>query len=311
MSAAEPPELSVVIAIIAGGREPITACLQALEPDATALGVECIVPYDSRLDGVPELATRFPWVEFVDARATVDAKRRGPFSREHHDILRAIGLQRARGRVVALLEDHGIPAPGWCRTVLAAHTDADAAIGGAVENGVDRLLNWAVYYCDFGRYQNPVPEGPAEFLSDCNVSYKRAALASVQPLWAEAFHETAVNWELQRRGERMRLVPELVVHQTRWTLRLFPALVERYVWGRSIAGTRAQAMTAFRRLMLATLWFLLPLVLSWRVISQALRKRRHSDRLLLSIPLILLLETIWSAGELVGYLTASPTPRQI
>ncbi len=25
-----------------------------------------------------------------------------------------------------------------------------AAIGGAIENGINRPLNWAVYYCDFG-----------------------------------------------------------------------------------------------------------------------------------------------------------------
>ena len=27
-----------------------------------------------------------------------------------------------------------------------------AAIGGAIENGIDQLLNWAVYFCNFGGY---------------------------------------------------------------------------------------------------------------------------------------------------------------
>jgi hypothetical protein len=252
---------------------------------------------------VEELQERFPWVDFVDARTDVKAEQFGESSREHHDILRAIGLRRARGRVVALLEDHGTPSPGWCDAVLDAHKEPFAAVGGAVENGVDRLLNWAVYYCDFGRYQNPLPKGPSEFLSDSNVSYKRDALASVKGMWFEAFHETSVNWKLRDMGETLVIEPKMVVHQTRRTLRLLPALRERYVWGRSFAGTRASETTLARRAVFASLSFLLPFVLTLRIVSQVLRKRRRLDRLFLSLPLIFLLETIWSVGEFMGYVT--------
>jgi len=297
------PKLSVVIAIIAGGADLIRTCLTALEPGARAHAAECIVPYDDRLDGLADLAARFPWVKFMDARAEVDASRFGDFSREHHDILRAIGLRQARGKVVALLEDHAAPSPGWCDAILEAHRGPEAAIGGAVENGVDRLLNWAVYLCDFGRYQNPVPTGPAEFLSDSNVSYKREALAEVKEKWQTAFHETAVNWELRRRGEQLRLDPRMVVYQTRRGLRLGPALRERYVWGRSFAGTRAKGMGLGQRVVFAGLSFLLPAVLTWRILRQALSKRAHLGRVALALPLIVLLEAIWSAGELAGYVT--------
>jgi hypothetical protein len=297
------PDLSIVVAIIAGGREATASCLEALEAGVKAHRVECIVPYDSRLDGVADLASRFPWVEFLNARSDIDAEAFGASSREHHDILRAAGLRRARGGIVALLEDHGTPSPDWCAAVLDAHREPVAAVGGAVENGVDRLLNWAVYFCDFGRYQNPLPKGPAEFLSDSNVAYKREALASVKDLWFDAFHETSVNWKLRERGNQLVLEPRMVVHQTRQTLRLIPALHERYVWGRSFAGTRAAETTPVRRAVLASLSFLLPAVLTARLALQALRKRRNLDRFLLAMPLIALLETIWSLGEFSGYVT--------
>jgi hypothetical protein len=303
ISAESEPELSVVIAIIAGGSEPLSACLAGLEAHTRVLRVECIVPYDDRLDGVAELAVRFPWVNFLDARQEVNSAQYGDSSREHHDILRAMGLRHAKGKVVALLEDHAAPSPDWCTAVLDAHRGPEAAIGGAVENGVNRLLNWAVYYCDFGRYQNPVPVGPAEFLSDSNVSYKLEALAQVKDRWHDAFHETSVNWELRRRGGLLRLEPRMVVYQKRRGLRLNSALRERYVWGRSFAGTRAREVGLPRRLVLLGLSFLLPLVLTWRIVRQALAKRRHLDRLALALPLVLLLETIWSFGELVGYIT--------
>jgi hypothetical protein len=297
------PELSVVIAIIAGGSEPIAACLAKLEADVRRRQIECIVPYDDRLDSVAELSARFPWAHFLDSRREVDATQYGDSSREHHDILRAVGLRRAQGKIVALLEDHAAPSSDWCAAVLDAHRGPEAAIGGAVENGVNRVLNWAVYYCDFGRYQNPVPKGPAEFLSDSNVSYKREALAMVKDRWEDAFHETSVNWELRRRGGLLRLEPRMVVYQRRDGLRLIPALRERYVWGRSFAGTRAREIGSLRRTALVGLSILLPLALTWRIVRQTLVKRRRLDRLALALPLILLLETIWSFGELVGYVT--------
>jgi hypothetical protein len=303
------PDLSIVIALIAGRQAALTTCLEALEASARLYRVECIVPYDARLDGVEELVKKFPWVDFVDARAEVDEKQFGSSSREHHDILRALGIRRARGRVIALLEDHGTPSSDWCTAVLQAQQGPDAAIGGAVENGVDRVLNWAVYYCDFGRYQNPVPEGPAEFVSDSNVSYKREALESVKALWFDAFHETSVHWELRRQGEILRLEPRMVVYQTRRTLRLLPVLHERYVWGRSFAGTRASEATRARRIVFASLSFLLPVVLSGRIVLQSLHRRRYLSRLLLSLPLIVSLETIWSLGEFVGYVTGRASRR--
>jgi hypothetical protein len=295
----------VVIAVIAGGYATMATCLAALEAGVRSHRIECLVPYDDRVDGVDTLRERFGWARFIDARDRVNAARYGAHSREHHDVLRAIGLGQARGAIVALLEDHGTPSAGWCDAVLDAHRDTSAAIGGAVENGVDRLLNWAVYYCDFGRYQNPVPTGPAEFISDSNVAYKREALESVRAVWEDAYHETAVNWALRNRGETLRLDPNMVVAQTR-RLRFGSALRERFVWGRSFAGTRVAEVGRPRRLILATLSSVLPVVLTFRVLAGGLSRRRHSSRLLLALPLIAALETIWSVGEFVGYVTGNP-----
>ncbi len=300
---ADQPDLSVVVGLIAGGEEPITNCLEALRASANGIHLECLVPYDSRLPNVGELRRKFAWAEFIDATSAVDAERFGASSREHHDVLRAIGLRRARGRTVALLEDHCAPAESWCEAVLEAHKEPAAAVGGAVENGVDKVLNWAVYYCDFGRYQNPVPTGEAEFLSDSNVSYKREALFSVEDQWRDAFHETSVNWELARRGAQLRLHRSMVVYQIRKGLRLGAALRERFVWGRSFAGTRVRGASIARRLILAALAWVLPLLLTWRIVANGCKRRRHRTKLLVALPMILVLQTVWAAGEFVGYVT--------
>ncbi len=304
MNSKHKPELSVVVAIIEGGRTALETCLEALIEGAEGMGLECIVPFDSRVKDVEKLKEKFAWANFIDARQFVKAEEFGETSREHHDILRSVGLRQATAPVVALLEDHGTPSPGWCKAMLAAHRETDAdAVGGAVENGVDKVLNWAIYYCDFGRYQNPVPSEAVEFLSDSNVSYKRDALWSVKNLWFDAFHETSVNWQLSRDGKILRLEPGMVVYQTRRTLRFFPALRERYVWGRSFAGTRAAEISFAKRFVYAAFSFLLPFLLTARIVSRGVMKRRFLGKLFSALPVIFLLQTIWASGEFVGYVT--------
>jgi len=58
-----------------------------------------------------------------------------------------------------------------------------------------------------------------------------------------------------------------------------------------------------RRLLFGAAAGLLPAVLCWRVAARALRTGRHRSRVILALPLIALLQTIWSFGECVGYLT--------
>src|SRR5690606_26362321 len=106
-------------------------------------------------------------------------------------------------------------------------------VGGAIENGLDHPLNWAVYYCDFGRYQNPVPAGETPYASDANVTYKRADLERVRPVWEGAFREVVVNGALKSEGRGIALDPRIVVYQHRRGLNLATALRERFVWGRS------------------------------------------------------------------------------
>lgn len=298
-------DMSVVVAIIEGSATAVETCLRALEKDSGEIRLECIVPFDARLERVEEVQRQFPWVDFIDVGDLVNAAELGSASREHHDILRAVGLLHSSAPIVALLEDHGTPSQGWCEAVLEAHGNSSAAaIGGAVENGVDRWINWAIYYCDFGRYQNPVPEDEVDYLSDSNVSYKREPLWCIEDIWSDAFHETSVNWELKRRGESLRLDANMVVYQTRRRLHLLQALMERFVWGRSFAGTRALEVAALQRAMYAAFSFLLPLALTARILSNGLRKRRHLRELLFALPFILLLETVWAMGEFVGYVTA-------
>src|SRR5688572_17946768 len=153
----------------------------------------------------------------------------------------------------------------------------------------------------------PLQEGPADYLTDCNVSYKRTALEPIADLWAAEFHETTVNWALQRRGQTLLLSPRVIVRQQR-SLELGYALRERYEFGRLFASTRVAAVGLPQRLVYAALCFLLPGILIGRVIKNVAQKRRAIGHCVRALPLIVLINTVWAWGEFVGYLTGRVVP---
>jgi hypothetical protein len=149
------------------------------------------------------------------------------------------------------------------------HRHPFAVIGGAIEHAGTGALNWAVYFSDFGRYQKPFDAASVEYVSDINVSYKRAALMSCAELWRSYFHETSLHGRIRAKGETLWLTPKLMVWHDRGRLRLWTLLAERVYWGRVFAGRRAESAPARRRGMYLALSPGLPvLLLAWRAKSR-------------------------------------------
>lgn len=169
----------------------------------------------------------------------------------------------------------------------------------------DRMLNRAVWFCDFGRYQNPLPAASAAFVSDSNVAYRRSALEFVADAWRADYHETAVHWALTAAGFELRMTPRSVVWQARAPLSIGRACRERFVWARSFAGTRAR-LIGHRRWMLVAACPLLPLLLTWRLAAVTFERARHRWMLLRCLPSILMLQSVWALGECWGYVTKDP-----
>jgi hypothetical protein len=301
--------LAVVVTVVSDTSEAadtshLEGCLEALQQQTDPPAMEVLVTCDARLRGIDKLRQRFPQVNFI-AVDQLHSARSGP-SREHHDELRGIGLRNSQAPLIALIEDVGRPDPHWCAQLIKEHAQPYAAVGGAMENGVDQALNWAVYFGDFGRYQNPIPPGPSGYVSDANVCYKREALQRVANAWAGSYNEARVHAALAGRGEVLGLSPSVVVYQHRLNLRLWPALLERYVWGRSFAAVRVSSVPFSRRVILTLLCPLLPFVLLWRQFQNVQRTGRNRAAFLRALPLTLLLDLVWSSGEFVGYLTGHP-----
>lgn len=300
------PDLSVVVTVVDSGRT-LERCLEALAAQEGGPSIEVLVPFDHITPEVRAFQERFPQFTFMDMGTVFGGLQpRNPLE-EHafYDMRRTVALKAARGRLIGILEDRGVPAPGWCRTMISLHArHPHAVIGGAVRNGVDRAMNWAVFFCDFGRYQPPLHQEDAEYATDINISYKREPLMAVASVWQDGYLEMPVHWELRRRGYKLLLTDEPVTEQHREMGGFRAMLRERYHWARMYGRVRAKEIGTGERLKLTLAMPLLPFVLLARQYRQLSAKGFPMGTFFRAAPVTFLALTAWALGEQAGYLQA-------
>jgi hypothetical protein len=283
------PRLSVVVAAWTGGDE-LRRCLNSLVSQVDAARDEIIVARNFTFDGdatLPVGGTQL--VDVVLAGATVPE-------------LRAAGLRRATGTIVAFIEDHCVGAPGWRDAIIEGHGASVAGVGGPVDLAAGGSpLDWAVYFYDYARYTPPILSGPARSLSGANMSWQRSFLMALEPHLKDEVRETVLHDECTRRGAGMYLSSSaIVVHRKRNAAG--PAVRLAFAQAREYASGRVVGTGVVRRIAFAAAAVLLPVVLVGRIVAATLRSRRHLARLLVAAPWLLVLLVGWSLGEGVGYL---------
>ena len=288
-----------VVVVSLEGEDGLDRCLKSLIDQKKSENIEILVPCDDRFKSVTALQQKFPEARILKIEGI-----------RTYAELRSAGFLNATASIIALTEDQCIPDPDWCERIMEAHNSSYAAIGGAVDkfqDSTESLLNWAVYFCDYSRYANPVSEGVVRHLTDSNVSYKRDALTLVSQVWKQEFHETVVHGALQQQGKQLWISPRIIVKQQR-SMHFGKALRERYAFGRLFGSTRIEKGHLRRRIFFAVFAVFLPVLLTWRITINVFEKKRYRSEFARCLPLIILLNAFWSFGEFVGYLTASADP---
>lgn len=219
--------------------------------------------------------------------------------------MRTIAFDRSKGAIVAVTEDHCVPAPGWLDVVAGAFAngpDTLVAVGGCVENGVTETgFDWATFLCEYSFFSPPVSEGRSEILPGMNVAYRRTALDNVpRSALTAGFWETTVHPLLLRQGgEFLSSNAMRMFHCKKFSRQLFAR--QRFIYSRYYAGNRFDRSQVGRRLAASAATVLLPPLLLWRMTGSARAKGLGSE-LLRALPSLAVLVIIWSAGEIAGYL---------
>jgi len=240
------PSLSLIV-IILQGREALQRCLMELQKQSESLSVEIIVPCDQSFKDLASFQSSFPKVQFLQAQGYRTFAE-----------LRSLGVHKGRGKIIAVTEDQCRPCKDWCDIILKDHQKPYAAVGGAVEKEIpDTALAWAFFFVDYVRYMNPMPEGPTNHLTDCNVSYKREILEPISDVWKEEFHEPEVHHALQVQKHVLWFSPRMKVYQRRH-LQLGEALKDRFDFGRLFGSGRAKDLSIILRLVYAIAALMLP-----------------------------------------------------
>lgn len=274
--------------------DALRVCLAALSPQRERLDV--VVSDGSAVDPAKELAEVFGWVKFmhVDQPTTVPE-------------LRWSALGQTRGDVVGVIEAQAIPAPDWCARTLAAHQanpSAPACAGGVLPAADASWLGLGLYLCEYARFAPPLLS--ADSVCGLNCSFKRDAFEACNDLLEAGAWETQLCERWHGEGKRLATSDASVVFSN--TLDWRRAIAQRYHYGRDYAACRG--LNAWQRGLYSAGSVALAGLLTYRNLNAAGRKGLLS-RLAPGLGWALVLNTVWAAGELTGYVFGRASRRRI
>jgi len=283
---ADEPDLSITIASWSNDAS-LERCLASLAPQWD--GAEVIVATNRPGD---ELERRYPQARFL----------RGPDGATVFR-LRALGAEAARGKLVALLEDHAAAGPRWAAALREAYSAGHRIIGGPVENGLrSRAVDWALYFAEYGLHMPPMPAGAAPRLSGLNLAYDGELLRSCRDVWEDTLQENEVNDALRAKGHTLHLAPDAVV-ESFLPMTLGYAMGHLRDGGRHFGRYRASRCSTGKRLAFVFASPLVPAVLFLRLARGILaRKPGRLLQLVRALPFLALALGAWGWGETTGYL---------
>jgi hypothetical protein len=285
------PSASVIIASGAGG-DFLFRCLASLREQVAKGGGEIIVV--DRQGGATRqrIAREFPEVLVIAAptgrRPTVPQMRR-------------IGVEAARGEIVAILEEHCTAPSHWFETIVTSLARADAAIGGPIrDSAFDRLRDWCVYFSEYHNFLPSWKDGERLMLNGANIAYWRTKLLHHRDVLDSGYWEVVVHSRLARDGE-FRAVDAMGVHHT-GPFDYGYYLHQRYLLSRVWGGTQKDRVSVARRAMHVLAGPIFPLFLFARVTHRVLEQNRHVGRYLATLPLLIPVWVAYTWGEWLGYL---------
>ncbi len=283
--------LSVLIASGSGG-EFLFRCLDSLRKQAASEDTEVIVVDRCGGETVTRIERYYPFVTLL--RTDLDHRPSVPE-------LRMLGVQRAKGDIVAIIEEHCIAPSHWIQTIRSSFREGDVAIGGPIlDNNFDRVRDWVVYFSEYHNYLPPWSDGERYALGGANIAYRRQNLLNHQDVLSSGYWEVVLHPILAREGF-FRSVPRMGVYHTGpFDYRYY--LGQRYLLSRVWGGTQRDKVSLIKRIVYLTAAPAFPFLLPVRMAHRVFKSRHRTGKFFVAFPLLIPVAIVYVWGEWLGYL---------
>ena len=220
--------------------------------------------------------------------------------------LRTRALERARGRVILVTEDHTVPPRDWVERFVHELDQAPprvAGVGGPVDNAMrERAIDWAAFFCEYSAHIPPFEPGEVDDIPGMNIAYRREVLEGAdRETLSRGFWESTLHPRLVAEGRTFLRVPDVVIrHRKRFGFFYFAA--QRFHYSRYFAGERFPRAARAKRWLYSALSVGLPALILTRIGVRLWRRAPYRVFLLRSLPPMVCFSVVWGIGEAVGYL---------
>ena len=247
----------------------------------------------------------------IDADRLPDGPRylAGPAGADAHE-LRRLGLDEAKGRIVAFTEDSCRFASGWAASWLEAFETPDlvAATGPVEPSRLATVLDDAVFLCEYAPFLGTSASGPRtpRRLAGNNFASRIGEL----PRGSRSIDETDVMAFVRGRGGRVANLADCgVVHARGYSLA--EAIRDRLRFGLQFGRSRAARWSSWERGIRVALG---PVALASQLLRLAAtlaRSRRMGGALIDAGPLAAALLAAWTVGEWLGWLLGGAVANEV
>jgi cellulose synthase/poly-beta-1,6-N-acetylglucosamine synthase-like glycosyltransferase len=230
---------------------------------------------------------------------------------------RALGVEAAGAPLVAFVEEHARPRPGWAAALLAAAAEDEgwAAMGPAIASANPGTgFSDASYLMGYALFRPEVAaRGDTRLVPGQNSCYRRQALRSFGSDLATWLSSDNVLVEgLARRGHRLTMVPAAVVEH-RNEARVRVALAGYWAYHRIYGHRRSRLLgwSPARRLAHVVLAPLVPLYFLALALGRTRREPQQRSVLWRHLPAILLVQSAAALAQAIGIVRGPGTaPRR-
>lgn len=221
-------------------------------------------------------------------------------------VLWAIGMQRARGKVIGITTAQFAVEPGWARAMCRAIAAGATGAGGPITlRGGTSIADVALFYLRYAKFLTQSAAGArvVDDIAGDNAAYDARALRAKSASWTGGFWEVDFHRQLGA-SERLVFLPDAkAAFGAGMPLRSM--IKQRFEHGRHSGAWRVATAIRSRGAVLVAAPAV-PAVLAVRTARRVLPLPSHRRRFLMALPGFLLLAAAWAAGEFWGALGQAP-----